>query len=335
MNKIIRWGILGTGNIAGQFARGLREVSDAELVAVGSRSVQKARQFGREFSLRAGRCYGSYAALAEDEGVDVVYIATPHPLHLDNMLLCLRAGKPVLCEKPLTINVRQALAAVSMAERKDLFLMEALWTRFLPPIVRLRQRLSEGAIGEVRTVAADFGFKADWDPRSRLFDPNLGGGCLLDVGVYPISLAVMAMGPARDVSGFAHIGSTGVDEAAVFTLRCERGGLASLYASIREQTPNEAAVVGTEGYVRLHPTWWKGGPMTVRVGDVRREENLPVAGNGYQYEADEVCRCLREGRTQSDIMPLDDSLAVLGAMDRLRALWGVRYPMEMAEKVLT
>jgi predicted dehydrogenase len=322
----VRWGILGTGNMARQFARGLRRVRGAELAAVGSRSMDSARGFAREFG--ALRAHGSYESLADDEGVDVVYVATPHPMHLDNMLLCLKAGKAVLCEKPLTLNEAQARQAVALARRKKLFLMEALWTRFLPPIVHLRQLLAKGVLGEVRSVSADFGFRAEYEPRGRLFNPKLGGGCLLDIGVYPISLATMILGAPAEVSGLAQMGRTGVDEQAAVTMKHGSGALASFHVTIRAATPNEATIVGTKGYVRLHPHWWKGGLITLTVGGRSRRIDVPVEGDGYHYEAEEVVRCLRAGRLESGIMPLGETLAVLKTMDRLRASWGLRYPME-------
>jgi dihydrodiol dehydrogenase / D-xylose 1-dehydrogenase (NADP) len=325
VNRPVRWGILGTGNIARKFACGLRLARDSELVAVGSRSAQTASAFAREFGV--ARAHGSYEALMDDD-VDVVYVATPHPMHLDNMLLCLRAGKAVLCEKPFTLNEAEARQAIALARRQKLFLMEALWTRFLPPVIRLRQMLAKGVLGELRFVSADFGFCATYEPEGRLFNPDLGGGCLLDIGVYPISLATMALGQPTVVTGSAHIGQTGVDEQAAVTLGYRGGALASLYASFHADTPNEAVLIGTEGRVRLHRHWWKGGPLTRTVGGRSRQIDVPILGNGYQYEAEEVARCLREGRLESDGMPLEQTLMVMQTLDRLRASWGLCYPME-------
>lgn len=326
MKQTIRWGILGTGNIAGQFARGLRRLSHAQIAAVGSRSTQKACHFGRQFEIP--HCHGTYEKLVEDPTVDVVYIATPHSLHRDNMILALEAGKAVLCEKPLAIDRAQARQAIALARRKNLFLMEAMWTKFLPPIVKLRQMLARGVIGKVRIVSADLGFRLDRDPASRVFDTNLGGGCLLDVGIYPIWLATTILGVPSGISGEVYIGSTGVDEQETIGLSYDGGRLACLYASIRIQTPEQAAILGTEGMIEIYSRWWKGGPMRVTVGRRTWHVNVPVEGNGYQYEAAEVCRCLRAGKTQSDVMPLSESLAVLGTMDRLRAMWGLKFPTE-------
>ncbi len=189
----IAWGILGTGRIAGNFAADLALLPDAELVAVGSRSEATAQSFAGRFG--APHAHGSYEALAADPAVEVIYIATPHPLHAENMKLCLRAGKAVLCEKPFTLNAREAEEVIALAREQKLFLMEAMWTRFLPAVVRARELIEQGAIGEVRLLLADFGFRAAFDPHHRLFDPQLGGGALLDLGVYCVSLASMLFGP--------------------------------------------------------------------------------------------------------------------------------------------
>jgi predicted dehydrogenase len=322
----IRWGILGTGNIARQFARGLQVARDARLVAIGSRSLERAGLFATEFAIP--RAYGSYAELTRDSGVDVVYVATPHALHRENTLLALESGKAVLCEKPLAIDEAQGREMIDLAARKDLFLMEAMWTWFLPPFVKLKQVLAEGILGRIRFVSADFGFKLERDPTGRLFDPNLGGGSLLDVGIYPISLATMILGRPANVSGEAIIGPTGVDEQAAITLRYTDGALASLFSAIQTRTYQHAGVFGTDGYVHFGTHWWKGGPMLLTLAEKTSRVDELVVGNGYQYEADEVRRCLSAGKIQSDVVTWEHSLCVLNTMDRLRKLWGLKYPME-------
>jgi predicted dehydrogenase len=326
MENTIRWGILGTGNIAGQFVRGLKDARNAQAVAVGSRSMEKAAAFAREFEIPQG--YGSYAELVHDPNVNVIYVATPHALHHENTLMCLQAGKAVLCEKPLAIDEQQAREMIDLAHRKNLFLMEATWTWFLPPFVKLRQLLADKILGRIRFVSADFGFKMQRDPNGRLFDPTLGGGSLLDVGIYPISLATMILGRPAKVTGEAIIGPTGVDEQAAITLRYENGALASLFSAIQTRTYQHAGVFGSEGYVHCGTHWWKGGPMLVTVGEKTERIDEPVVGNGYQYEADEVAQCLHAGEIQSDVVTWDHSLTVLNTMDRLRDLWGLKYPME-------
>ena len=328
MAEKIRWGILGCGSIARKFAEGLSAVDDAELAAVGSRTQAKAQAFADEFG--AARAHGSYEALAADGEVDVVYVATPHALHKDNTILCLEAGKAVLCEKPFTINAAQARQVIDLARKKGLFLMEAMWTRFLPCLVRVRQLLADGAIGQVRMVAADFGYRADFNPESRIFDPALGGGALLDVGVYPVSLASMIFGDEPlEIAALADLGATGVDEQAAFVLKYPGGRLASLLTAVRTLTPMEATIMGAEGHIRLHTAWWCGSKMTLCVrGQAEQLIELHPAGNGYDCEAEEVGRCLRAGRTESEVMPLDETLAVMRTLDRIRAEWGLSYPME-------
>jgi predicted dehydrogenase len=326
MDKI-RWGILGTGRIARTFARGLALLPDAVLVAVGSRSQATADAFGDTFDVP--RRHASYVALAGDPDVDVVYVATPHSLHRDNSRLCLQAGKAVLCEKPFAINAGEAQDVIALARKNGCFLMEAMWTRFLPVLEKVRHLLGDSAIGEVRMLIADFGFDAPFDPQSRLFDPHLGGGALLDVGVYLVSLASMLFGPPTRITGMAHLGQTGVDEQAAVTLGYEGGQLAVLATAIRTRTPQEALLAGTEGHIRIHSQWWHPTTLTLSIhGQEDDVMHLPFEGNGYSYEATEVMDCLRAGKLESDLMPLDETLAIMRTMDHIRAQWGLRYPME-------
>ncbi|HNP73172.1 MAG TPA: Gfo/Idh/MocA family oxidoreductase [Kouleothrix sp.] len=323
----IRWGILGTGNIAAQFARGLAELDDATLVAVGSRTPEAAAAFGQRFG--AARAHGSYAALANDPDVDAIYVATPHPFHKDNTLLCLSAGKAVLCEKPFAINAGEAAEMIASARARGVFLMEAMWTRFLPHMVRLRELLAAGVIGEVRMLQADFGFRTGFDPRGRLFDPALGGGALLDVGIYPASLASMVFGAPERIAGMAHLGATGVDEQSAMIFGYAGGQLALLSQATRTNTPHEALLLGTAGRIRVHGSWWKAASMTLSLdGQPDERIDTPSVGNGYNYEAAEVGRCLRAGLAESATMPLDETLAIMRTLDEVRAQWGLRYPGE-------
>lgn len=323
----IRWGILGTGRIAGLFATGLSALPDAALVAVGSRAAETADRFAEEHG--APRRHASYAALAADPEVEIVYVATPHPVHHAAARLCLEAGKAVLCEKPFTVNAAQAADLIGLAGERRLFLMEAMWTRFLPLMERFRGLVAAGAIGEPRLLAADFGFRHGGGPEHRLFDPALGGGALLDVGVYLVSLASMLFGAPERVTGFAHLGPTGVDEQAALVLGYPGGLLAQLTAAVRTSTPQEVTLMGTEGTLRIHPLWWKPTRMTLtRPGQPDEPFEIPFAGNGYNYEAAEAMRCLRSDELESPVMPLAETLAVLGTLDEVRAQWGLRYPTE-------
>ncbi len=322
-----RWGILGCGSIARKFATGLKALDDAQLVAVGSRTQDNADAFGNEFDVPAR--HSSYQALAEDPLVDAVYVATPHPMHKDNSILCLENGKAVLCEKPFTVNEGEARELIAVAREKNVFLMEAMWTRFLPVIIETRKRIADGEIGEVRMVSADFGFRANVNPEGRLFSPSLAGGALLDIGVYTVSFASMIMGAQpSDIAGGAQIGETGVDEqgAMVFGYG-EAGRLALLSCAIRARTPHDATIIGTDGYIRL-PKFWSGTEAVLVKGNNEEVIEAPYEGNGYNCEAEEVARCVQEGKTESDIMPLDETLAIMNTLDRIRSDWGLKYPME-------
>jgi predicted dehydrogenase len=323
----IRWGILGTGNIARQFAGGLAIVPEAELVAVGSRSQATADAFADKFNVP--HRHSTYTGLAQDAEVDVVYVATPHSLHRENSLSCLQAGKAILCEKPFAINAAEAEEVITLAREKQLFLMEAMWTRLLPLMVQVRQLLAGSVIGDVRMVVADFGFRTQFNPQSRLFDANLGGGALLDVGVYPVSLASMVFGPPTRIASLAHLGTTGVDEQAAVILGYDKGQLAVLTMAIRTTTPQETLLIGTQGQIKIHSPWWYPTRLTLTLQD--REDEvmaIPYQGNGYNYEAIEVMNCLYAGKLESDVMPLDETLSIMRTMDQIRSQWGLKYPME-------
>ena len=325
--KKYRWGILGTGAIARQFVRGLRSVPEAEVFAVGSRSQASAAEFADKRNIP--RRHAGYEGLASDPDVDVVYIATPHPFHAENATLCLEAGKPVICEKPFSVNAAEAGWVVGLARERGLFLMEGMWTRFFPLMEEVRRLVSTGTLGEVRMLNVDFGFRAEADPASRLFAPELGGGALLDVGVYCVSFASMVLGPPSGAVGTAHLGDTGVDEQASMILEHEEGRLANLSVGIRTTTPQEATIMGTEGYLRIHHPWWRPSSMTIsRPGEEDEIVETPVTGNGFNYEAAEVMRCLEAGKTESDIMPLDETISVMKTMDGIREAWGLSYPGE-------
>jgi predicted dehydrogenase len=305
----------------------LEVLPDAELTAVGSRSAEAGADFARRFGAR--RHHASYADLAADPDVDIVYIATPHSGHYPNVLLCLEAGKSVLCEKPFTLNATQARELVQLARERNLFLMEAMWTRFLPALAETRRLIAEGAIGELQFLMADFGFHKAFDPQHRLFDPERGGGALLDVGVYLVSLASMLFGPPAQITSLAHIGPSGVDERAALLFGYEGGRFAQLTTAITADTPQEATIVGSAGSIRLHAPWWKATGLTISSdGNEPQTLDAPYLGNGYTHEAMEAMRCLRSGEIESPLMPLDETVAVIETLDRVRADWGLRYPGE-------
>lgn len=329
MPDTIRWGILGTGNIAHQFARGLAALDDAELVAIGSRTQENAERFGEEFAVP--RRYASYDGLANDAEVDAIYVSTPHPFHKDNALLCLKAGKATLVEKPFAMSAREADEMIAAARSGGVFLMEAMWTRFVPVMVKIRELLADDVIGEVRMLNADFGFRTALNPNHRLFDLALGGGALLDVGVYPISLASMIFGAPTQIKSLGHIGETGADEQNATLLGYDGGQIAMLSSAVRTTSPHEALIMGMDGMIRIAAPWWKPERFTLlRSGAPAETFDLPFTGNGYNYEAAEVGRCLRTGALESAVMLLDETLSIMETMDAIRAEWNLVYPMEQA-----
>lgn len=327
MNQFIRWGILGPGAISRRFAAGLRATEGAQLVAVGSRSGERAEAFANEFGAR--RACDSYEALAADDGVDAVYIGTPHAFHEAHTTLCLRHGKHVLCEKPLAINAAQAERMVRAARDADCLLMEAMWTRFLPSLERVRKLVADGAIGEPRTLTADLGFHARFDPSSRLFDPLLGGGALLDLGVYAISLASLLFGPPVDIGGVANLATTGVDEECSIVTHHRDGKMMIALACFRIETAREALIQGTRGWIRIHRPWWASTTVTVTSREHGEQRfDLPLRGGGLAHEAEAFMELIRSNRRNSPVMPVEESVSILSAMDTLRAQWGLEYPME-------
>jgi predicted dehydrogenase len=267
--------------------------------------------------------------LASDPNVDVIYVATPNPLHKEHVLLCLESGKPVLCEKPFMLNAREAEEVIRAARASKLFLMEAMWSRFFPLMARLRQLLADGAIGDVQMLVADLSIHFDFDPADRRYALDLGGGALLDLGVYLVSFASMIMGSPAEITALAHLGETGVDEQAGIVLRYDQGQVSTLYTSIRVDSPVEAILIGTGGQIRLHPWWIRPSKLTLTpVGKETSIIEMPYEGNGYQFEAAEVMACLRANRLESDLMPLDETLSVMRTLDAIRAQWGLTYPTE-------
>lgn len=322
----LKWGILGAGAIAKRFCSDVLPLPDHEIGAVGSRDKGKAEAFGEPF--RADKAYGSYEELVADPDIDVIYVATPHPFHKEHSLLALNAGKPVLCEKPFTINAGEAQAVVDAARANHVFLMEGMWSRCFPALLKAREVVQSGQIGEARMLQADFGFRAGVNPESRLFNPALGGGGLMDVGVYTVSLASFFFGTPNRITSLANMGSTGVDEEAAMILGYEGGQMALLSTAIRLNTPQIATVVGTDGKVVVDGPWWKPGAITISAKGQEERIAFPVIGGGFQYEAMHVAECLRSGKKESPIMPLDETLSIMKTMDELRNQFGLKYPME-------
>lgn len=327
----IRWGILGTGEIASKFATDLARVSDAETCAVGSRSREAADAFAERFGIPVR--YANYRALVEDPAVDVVYVALPHPWHHEWALAALESGKAVLCEKPFTVTASEARELVAAARRQHRFLMEAMWTRFLPNMVWVRGILAAGALGVIRTVHAELGQRMRHDPAGRMFAPELGGGALLDLGVYPVSFASGVLGTPQAVTATATATETSVDAQCSVILRYANGAQAVLHATLEVDTPSSAVVAGSEGRLELSGPLFD--PSSVRLvhganphAEVVEEIRRSDPGHGWHHEAAEVGRCLRAGLLESPTMPLDESVAIMETLDEIRRQIGLRYPFE-------
>jgi predicted dehydrogenase len=323
-----RWGVLGTGYIARKFAEALAVIPEAGLAAVGSRTLDSARAFAQEYHV--ARFYGSYQELVDDPQVDVVYVATVNNLHRENCLAALQAGKPVLCEKPFMVNSAEAEEVIAFARRQGLFLMEALWTRFVPAFVKARQMWEAGVIGDLRVVESEFGFICEKTPPAPLYDPALAGGSLLDVGAYPISLAHIAFGEPDRIASLGWMGASGVDEQTGMLFGYRGGQLGIGYSSFQVESPKEASLVGTKGYIRIHAPYFCPSTYTLFLnGQEPQVFNVPYEGNGWNYEAIEVMECLRDGRLESEIAPHRETLALMRTMDRIREQIGLKFPFEM------
>jgi predicted dehydrogenase len=333
---VVRWGIAGTGRIARDFADGLLQTPDAELVAVASRTPESARDFAERIAALAARAPGgthrpavrpgSYEELFADPAVDVVYVATPHSRHHGDTLAALAAGKHVLCEKPLALNAREAVEMVAAARAARRFLMEALWSRFLPPYRDLVAVLAAGAIGEPRVVEASFGFRARYRPEHRLFNPALGGGSILDLWLYCLNVARLAFGAHESLTAEAQLTPLGVDHTVHATLRYPGGGLAALSSATLTEMPCTARILGARGRIEIPRFMHHPESFTVVAHDGSARTHLhPEPGQGLRHQVPEVHRAIAAGQLESPIMPWAESVAFLATMDDLRRTIGVRY----------
>ncbi len=326
----VRWGILATGGIAATFAADLVDLPDAELVAVASRSQASADAFAERFGI--GRAYGDWDSLAADEDIDVVYVATPHSAHRAAAGLCLEAGRNVLCEKPFTLNLREAEELVALARDRGRFLMEAMWMYCNPMVRRLKALVDDGAIGEVRSVSADFGIAGPFPASHRLRDPAQGGGALLDLGVYPVSFAQLLLGEPSDITARAALSDEGVDLQTGAVLSWESGALASVHCSIVGGTATAASVTGSQGRIDIPHGFFFPDHFVLHRDGRDPEKFLADSADGprtsMRHEAIEVMRALRAGETESPLVPLDGTLAVMRTLDAIRDRIGVRYPGE-------
>lgn len=320
-----RWGIAATGHIASRFAVGLRELG-ADVAAVASRDQARADAFADRFAI-PGR-HGSYEGLAADPGVDIVYVASPHVRHAPDTLLFLDAGKHVLCEKPFALNRVEAQGMVDAARAAGLFLMDAVWSRCLPAYGVLRDVLGEGRIGTPLVVDADLGLRVPFDPTHRLYDLEVGGGATLDLGIYPVQLASLVLGAPDRVAATGHLGPTGADETMAAVLHHPGGAVATVRGTITAPLAREARITGTDGWLRLASRMHVPPVVEVAAGGTTELIDVAHEGEGLRFEAAEVERCLAAGLTESPLMPLDETLAIMATLDTIRAGIGLRYPGE-------
>lgn len=318
MTTPVGWGVLGTGGIARAFVSDLRLTDTGTAVAIGSRQQASAERFGDQFEIP--HRYGSYEALVADPDVDVVYVATPHPMHHPNALLALRAGKAVLVEKPFTMNAAQARDLATTARSSGLFLMEAMWTRFLPHMIEIRRLVADGILGAIVTVDADHGQWFPRDPASRLFAVDLGGGALLDLGVYPVSFASMILGRPQRIVAMVDAAFSGVDGQTSMLFGYANGAQAVLTCTSSARSPTRAAIVGTEARIEIEPEFYSPTPFTLISRDgTRNRFDPPHEGIGLRHQADEVARCLDAGLLESPIMPVDESISIMETMESVLA----------------
>jgi predicted dehydrogenase len=324
MNSKIRWGIIGLGKIANKFAEAVGNVDGVELYAVASRNGESAATFAKKYN--ATCCYENYEHLAKDPKVDIVYIATPHAFHKDHTLLCLNNLKPVLCEKPLAHKYSDVRTMIEVSRSRKVFMMEAMWTRFLPPVNKALDLIKEGQIGEVKKVKADFGFQSPFDPKSRLYDMSLGGGSLLDVGVYPLFLALTILGEPIDIKTTAKLSSTGADEE-FHALMQYPNAEAEVSSSIVSNTKLEALITGTEGTISFLSPWYRQTSIVLTKKDGSKKEfSFDYSGNGFEYQIREAMNCLKSGAIESSTMPHGFSLLQSKILDELCKQCGIVYP---------
>ena len=327
MSEKIHWGIIGCGGIAKKFAICLKDVEGTELTGVASATPGKAETFAKEFGVDAASAYGNYKQLVEREDIHAIYVATTHNFHYDNVKLALEHGKAVLCEKPITVAAWEAEELVALARERKLFLMKAMWTRFLPAICQVREWLAEGAIGEIRQIRADFGFNAVFNPEGRMYNKAIAGGALLDAGVYPITFANMVAGAPVAIEAIADIGTTDVDEQSFYLFRYKNGAIASLSASVRAAVYVQAVIIGSEGKIVV-PQFLKATEATLHRFKEQEtiQKTFPYpAGQGFEFEIQEVVDCMRQGKLESDIMPLDETVSIMHTMDTIRKKIGLVY----------
>ena len=324
MQKTIRWGIIGLGKIAEKFATDLAATPHAQLHAVAATSPERAKDFAARYN--APYFYSAYENIFQTPDLDVIYIATPHTSHAQNTLLCLKHKMPVLCEKPFAMNLKQVQSMVELARENNTFLMEAMWTRFIPAIQKTVDLIAENRIGAVKTMQADFGFVAPQNPEHRLLNPSLGGGALLDIGIYPAYLSLLLLGYPTDIQAISNFGSTGIDETTSFILGYKNEATANLSCTLKSRTRTEALIYGEKGYIHIEGRFMEAKKITLHETDKKPIIfRFPRKTIGYNFEIEEVNQCLREDKQQSPKMPLSMSVKLISLLDEIRQKAGIIY----------
>lgn len=325
MTRTYSWGILGPGKIAHRFAEAIRNVPGASIYAVASRDKKRAKEFAATYDIPV--VHDDYEALVKDQAVDVIYIATPHSFHREHAVMCLNSKKPVLCEKPLSVNYKTSLEIVMAARNNNTFMMEAMWTRFMPATLKVLELIKDGKIGDVKYVRGDFGYRYPFDPASRVYDLKLGGGSILDVGIYPLFLSLLILGKPDEIKSFALLSPTGSDELANAMLYYKDGCIASILSATTVDTPITAEIMGTEGTIALPSSWYQTKSLTLlKIGEEPQQIDVSYDGNGFEFQIQEVMQCLDLGEKESSLMPLDFTLLLSKTMDEICTQCGVTYP---------
>ena len=327
MSTDFRWGILASGGIAQAFARDLSYFNNHIVAAVGSRSQESADAFAAEFP--GCVAYGSYEDLVNDPSLDAIYVATPHPYHVSNTVLALNAGKPVLCEKPFTINAKEAREMKAAADANGVALMEAMWARFLPHMHKVREIVASGVLGDIWAVEADHGQRLSDYANPRHWEPSLGGGALLDLGIYPISFAHMVLGKPDSITSSATFTDKGVDASSTAIFNYNSGAQAILTSNMMVSTPCRATICGTLGKIEIDRTFYNPASMRVIMHDgTTTEYPKDYKGHGLREQAKEFERVVRSGELSSPILTPDESIEIMGSLDEIRRQIGLIYPSE-------
>ena len=325
MKDTINWAILGPGRIAEKFASAFSSTANAKLYAVASRDLERGKEFAAKFAIP--KVYSGYEALAADKDVDIIYVATPHPFHHAQTLLCLNHKKAVLCEKPLTLNYKGALEMFAAAKLNNTFLMEGMWSRFFPATIKTLELIQAGAIGEVKFMRADFGFAAPFDPEGRVFNIDLAGGAQLDVGVYPMFMALLLLGKPEKIQALARLAATGVDETTVVQFYFRNGIMAHILSSVVAETPKLAEIIGSLGTITLHTPWHKSHAITLnKTHGESQHFDLPYSGIGFEFQLQHVTECMRNGLKESPMMSPELSLLMAEVADEILMQCGIHYP---------